>query len=103
MNRLDTSLEGGICYIIIERAFGVFISYSAIIILVLGMELGAAAINEHNSILFGVQILYTYRMVQVVQFFLRQLITMEALMISVERTNAMTSLPSEKELFTLYD
>ena len=103
INSLNMSLEGSICFIILERSFGVFVYYGTVIILLLGMELGAIGINSTNSILFGVQILYLFRMSQTIQFFLRQLITIEGLMISVERTSLVTQLPPESQLYSHYD
>ena len=43
---LDTSLKGDISHITIERAFGVLIYYVTIVILVIGMELGAMRIKD---------------------------------------------------------
>ena len=103
IDSLNISLEGSICFIIIERAFGVFVYYVTVLILLAGMELGAIGINSTNSILYGVQILYIFRLSQVIQLFLRQLIIMEGLMISAERTSLISSLPPENQLYTQYD
>ena len=42
---LNICLEASICFIILERAFGVFVYYGTVIILLLGMELGALGIS----------------------------------------------------------
>ena len=100
---LNASLDGAICFISLERVFGITIEYGTITLLVIGMELGAATIDKDNPILFGVQVLYFSRMIQVIQTLLRQIITMQGLMISAERSFEIVSLPQEKELETSYD
>ena len=94
---VNADLQSNVCFLSVERAFAVLGSYGTVLILVIGMELGAATIREH--ILFGVQVLFIHRMILIIQYFLRQLITIEGLMICEERALTMVDLPSEKELF----
>ena len=94
---VNADLQSNICFLSVEGAFAVLGSYGTVLILVVGMELGAATIREH--ILFGVQVLFIHRMILIIQYFLRQLITIEGLMICEERALTMVDLPSEKELF----
>ena len=100
---LNIALRGNICFVSLERSFGVTVYYVTVLILIIGMELAAININEENSYQYGVQILFLIRMVLVVQILLRQIITGESLMISSERALILANLPSEKGLTTTYD
>ena len=46
---LNIALRGNICFISLERSFGVIVYYGTVLILLLGMELAAVNINEKNS------------------------------------------------------
>lgn len=100
---LNESLRAQICFVSIERAFGITISMFTAIALIMGLEFGIMGINEQNAILFGVQSLFVFRLTDVIQFLIRSIITSEVLMINVERCFQIVNLPPEKQLASPYD
>lgn len=102
-NKVNDSLRATLSFWILSRAFGVFINYFAIVIMVAGWLIGIINITPEKAGLYGVSVVFLIQISDYLQWFLRQLITLESLMVSVERTFQITELPCEKELVTPYD
>lgn len=60
-------------------------------------------LNENNSALYAVSVIYLFQITDYLQSFIRQIIGLESMMVSVERAMIIAELPSEKELVTDYD
>ena len=86
MSLLNSSTSGNIGFITIERTFGFIVFCVTVTILIVGMEFGATRITKENAALYGVQVLFIFRLSISIQYMLRLLITCEGLMISTERT-----------------
>ena len=89
---LDTSLRGTVCMTMVERFFAFSIQSVTVLLLIIGMELAVGNLNENNSIQFGVQILFIFRMIQAIQLLIKQIITCQTYMINFERVNAIIQL-----------
>ena len=96
IDSLNSSTSGNIGFVTIERTFGFIVFTVTIIILIMGMELAATQVTTKTAALYGVQILFMYRLSISIQHLLRLIINCEGLMISTERTFKIAELPSEK-------
>ena len=76
----------------VERFFAFSIQSVTVLLLIIGMELAVGNLNENNSIQFGVQILFIFRMIQAIQLLIKQIITCQTYMINFERVNAIIQL-----------
>ena len=74
--------------VMIERFFAFSIQSVTVLLLTIGMELAVGSLNEANSIQFGVQVLFIFRMIQAIQNLIRQMIICHTSMINFERVNA---------------
>lgn len=62
----------------------------------IGMNIGVSQSSSTSSGLFGVTVIFLFNFCDMFQWFLRQIITTESLMISYERANQITNLLPEK-------
>jgi ATP-binding cassette subfamily C (CFTR/MRP) protein 4 len=84
-----------------SRVFGSLTSYTSVIICGVGFFVGVSQIE--NGGLYGISIVFLLQVSDYLQWFLRQIINMESIMVSVERGFAVANLESEAPLRTEYD
>lgn len=75
----------------------------SIIIMTIGWLIGIAVVTKENAGLYGVSVVFLIQVSDYLQWFLRQIISLESLIVSVERTFLVTNLTPEKELRNYYD
>jgi hypothetical protein len=66
------------------------------ILITVGWVIGIATVTPETVGLYGVSVLFLQQANDYLVFFLRQLIALESIMVSVERTLIVAELPSEK-------
>ena len=81
-----------------QRIFGVYIGYVTVIIIAIGIFIGIKFVPDAG--LFGLLIGFSLEFVDFLQWFFRQMINIENMMVSVERAFEVSNLPSEGELRT---
>ena len=81
-NTLDLALKGSICSILLERCFAFYIYLGVVVILLIGMSVGAMKLTAENSTYFGVQILLLIRLTQSVQVLLEKVVMANTLIIN---------------------
>lgn len=101
--RLNESFKANISFWNISRAFGVYINYLTSVFLIIGWIIGIAVVTPETAGLYGVSVLFLLQMSDILQYFLRQLISLESTIVSVERTFVICDLPHEGQLRTDYD
>ena len=74
------------CYWICSRGFGTYVSYFSIGILTIGFIIGAYNSTPETAGLYGVSVVFLVQINDYLQWFLRQMIVMESIMVSVERS-----------------
>lgn len=84
-----------------SRVFGSWTSYVSVLICGVGFFIGVKYIESGG--LYGISIVFLLQVSDYLQWFLRQIINMESIMVSVERSFAISNLPSEAPLRTDYD
>lgn len=95
--------RSNICYKICGRGFGTYVSYFSIVILIVGYMAGVYNATPETAGLYGVSVVFLVQINDYLQWFLRQIIVMESIMVSVERSKRIVNEPSEKALRTDYD
>ncbi len=71
--------------------------------MIIGWIIGIAVVTKENAGLYGVSVVFLIQVSDYLQWFLRQIISLESLIVSVERTFLVTNLTPEKELRNYYD
>jgi hypothetical protein len=71
--------------------------------MVIGWIIGIAVVRPETAGLYGVSVIFLLQIIDYAQWFLRQMISLESIIVSVERTFIVAELPAEKELRTDYD
>lgn len=102
-DKVNDSLRANLCFWMLSRAFGVLVDYFVIVIMIAGWVLGIKLVTPETAGLYGITVVFLIQINDYLQWFLRQLITLESMMVSVERTFQIAELPSEKPLVTDYD
>lgn len=74
-----------------SRIFGAYISYVSMIISAAGIYIGISTAS--NPGIYGVAIVFILQLVDFIQWLLRQIINMESIMVSVERSFLIAHLP----------
>lgn len=101
--KLNEACRGNICFWNLSRAFGANLNYASIIVIIIGWIIGIAVVNPSTAGLYGVSVIFLIQISDYLQWFLRQIINLESMIVSVERTFIITDLPPEKDLRTPYD
>ena len=108
---VDQSYRATVNFWICSRAFAICISFVSGLVLLIGFVIGVRNIeangdNESRNLLaglYGASVLFMIQINEFVQFFLRQIISMEGIIVSVERAYMIKNLPPEKALRNAYD
>jgi hypothetical protein len=88
----------------VSRGFGFYtFLLGGVVLVAIGMEVGIHQSSIADSGLYGVTVIFLVQFSELLQWFLRQTITVESLMLSSERAFQIINLPSEKALRTDYD
>jgi hypothetical protein len=83
---LNNLTRSNLCYFICSRGFGTCVSYFSIFILTAGYLVGVYNSTPETAGLYGVSIVFLIQINEYLQWFLRQIIVMESIMVSVERS-----------------
>lgn len=75
----------------------------SIVLMLIGWVLGIYVVTPETAGLFGVSVVFLIKVNDTLQKFLRQLIVLESMMVSVQRTFGLIDLPAEKEFKSDYD
>ena len=81
--RLNHSLRSGISFWNLERAFGGNLNLIAILVMTVGWVIGVASIDPKNTALYAVSVVYLIQITEYLQSFMRQIIRLESIMVSV--------------------
>jgi ATP-binding cassette subfamily C (CFTR/MRP) protein 4 len=100
-NTVNDSIRVNHSFWFASRVFGSWTSYASVLICGVGFFVGVSQIS--NGGLYGISIVFLLQMSDYLQWFLRQIINMESIMVSVEREFAITNLQPEAPLRTDYD
>ena len=85
-HQINQSLRANLCFWILSRAFGAFVNFFAIIIMTVGWIIGIIQLTPENAGLYAVSVVFLIQISDYLQWFLRQLVVLESLMVSVERS-----------------
>lgn len=100
---MNRSTKAAISFDLVSRGFGFFESIFGLVLMFVGMNIGVSQCSSTSSGLFGVTVIFGFSFCDMFQWFLRQIITTESLMLSYERASQITVLEPEKQLRTQYD
>lgn len=100
---MNRSTKAAISFDLVSRGFGFYEAFIGLVLIFVGMNIGVSQSGSTSNGLFGVSLIFLFNFGDLFQWFLRQIITTESLMISYERANQITGLAPEKELRTDYD
>lgn len=81
--KLNDSLRASICFWNLERSFSFLLNYVTTLIVIIGWIIGIAVINTENSALYAVSVVYLIQINDYLQSFMRQIINLESMMVSV--------------------
>jgi ATP-binding cassette subfamily C (CFTR/MRP) protein 4 len=99
----DLSTKTNISFNVVSRGFGVYVSYVSSLILIIGFFIGVHFIAPADAGNYGVTIILLTSISDYLQYFLKQIITVESIMVSSERAMLITKLTPEADLRTHYD
>ena len=74
-----------------SRGFGAYVSYFSIIVLIIGYMIGVYNATIETAGLYGVSVVFLVQINDYLQWFLRQIIVMESVMVSVERAKLLVN------------
>lgn len=80
---VNNMTRSNLCYWICSRAFGTYVSFFSIFILIIGYMLGVLNSTPETAGLYGVSVVFLVQINDYLQWFLRQIIVMESIMVSV--------------------
>ncbi len=80
-----------------------YVSYVSSLILIIGFFIGVYFTSPSDAGSYGVTIILLTSISDYLQYFLKQIITVESIMVSSERAMLITKLTPEAELRTKYD
>jgi ATP-binding cassette subfamily C (CFTR/MRP) protein 4 len=98
---INDSMRANNSFWFASRVFGVYITYVSVLIASIGIFVGIKTATDPG--IYGVAIVFILQLVDFIQWLLRQMITMESIMVSVERAFLIAHLPNEGPLRTDYD
>ena len=100
---MNRSTKAAISFDLVSRGFGFYEAFIGLVLIFVGMNIGVSQAGSTGNGLFGVTVIFLFNFGDSFQWFLRQIITAESLMISYERANQVTGLEPEKALRRDYD
>lgn len=101
---INNSTKASIAFDVVSRGFGFYtFLLGGVVLVAIGMEVGIQQSSSTNGGLYAVTVIFLVQFSELLQWFLRQTITVESLMLSSERAFQIINLPSEKALRTDYD
>jgi hypothetical protein len=89
---MNKSTKAAISFDMVSRGFGFYETIFGIALMFIGMSIGVSQSNPSNSGLYGVAVIFLFNFCDLFQWFLRQIITTDSLLISYERANQITNL-----------
>lgn len=100
----NDSLRANLSFWVCSRIFGAYLSFMVLSIFVIGLMIGISNIENASSEatratlagLYGVSIVFLVQISDYLQWSLRQTVSMESIMISVERSFLLKQLQPEK-------
>lgn len=82
-DKINHSFRGNICFWNLSRAFGANINYFSILIMWIGWIIGIAVVTPETAGLYGVSVVFLIQISDYLQWFLRQIINLESMIVSV--------------------
>ena len=95
--RVNQSFQANISFWFVSRIFGLYLSYVSNLIVLFGLLLGLYWLSRDDGTdigLYGVSAVFLIQINDLTQWFLRQLLSFESLMVSAERSFKITKLQS---------
>lgn len=80
---------------VISRGFGVYVSYASSLIMFVAFFIGVHLTSPSEAGNYGVTIILLTSVSDYLQYFLKQIITVQSIMLSSERAKKIVNLPSE--------
>jgi ATP-binding cassette subfamily C (CFTR/MRP) protein 4 len=80
---VNAMTRSNICYWNCSRGFGTYVSYFSILTLIIGYLIGVYNSTPQTAGLYGVSVVFLVQINDYLQWFLRQIIVMESIMVSV--------------------
>ena len=110
-SKVNDSFKSSINFLVCSRAFGVYVSYFSLVILMIGLIMGIRNIETNESSLsssslaglYGITVVFLLAINDNLQWSLRQANEMESNMVSAERCFVLRNLESEKDLRNEFD
>jgi len=100
---INRSTKAAFSYDIVSRAFAFYVTVIGIILMAIGMEVGIQQSTPLNYGLYGMTVVFLIGFTELLNWNLRQMNSVESLMLSSERAFQIINLKSEKPLRTEYD
>jgi len=100
---INKSTKAAFSYDIVSRAFAFYVTVIGIILMAIGMEVGIQQSTPLNYGLYGMTVVFLIGFTELLNWNLRQMNSVESLMLSSERAFQIINLKSEKPLRTEYD
>jgi ATP-binding cassette subfamily C (CFTR/MRP) protein 4 len=97
------SSKTNISFQVISRGFGVYVSFASSLVMFAGFFIGVYQASPSDTGHFGVLIVLLTAMSDYLQYFLKQIITVESIMLSCERAMKIINLPAEAPFTNEYD
>lgn len=92
--KINESLRANLCLWSLSRGFAANISYVSVITIWLGWVMGVAIVSPETAGLYGVSVIFLIQITDIISWILRQIIVLEGMMVSVERTFIVANLRS---------
>ena len=80
------------CFWNLSRSFGAYVNYFSILVMWVGWIIGITVVQPETAGLYGVSVVFLIQISDYLQWFLRQIISLESMVVSVERTFLVTTL-----------
>ena len=89
-------MRGNISYWNLSRGFAANLAYVCVISVWVGWTIGIAVVTPETAGLYGVSVVFLIQISDFISWFLRQIIVLESMMVSVERTLIIADLAPER-------
>lgn len=102
-DKLNRSFESGFESMLLSQSLGIMLSYSSIILIYIGLIIGAYFLKSSDASMFGVQMVLLIKLNAGLGYVLREVINNQTYIVSAERVLQVTLFETEGKLITQYD
>jgi ATP-binding cassette subfamily C (CFTR/MRP) protein 4 len=85
-NIINNCIKSSVSFDMVSRGFGFTASVIGLCLMCIGLMIGIRKVNQDNFGLYGVTIIFLLGFSEYLQWFLRQMVSTESLMLSSERS-----------------